>query len=421
MNRWDETWHRLLDWTNGQAPSERLSAQILLNEGFSDLDPSHPLGGPDRKHDAICRKCGKRWIMAVYFPRGQQDFNTIRRKFDEDFLGIEEHEADGISFVTNQELRLSERQAIKDRCGDKEVDLYHLERITTILDQPGMAAVRAQFLGIVDEQEILVLGGEGGNAPGAGGGGGAALGMGAIGGRGGRGGDIRLDGLPGRLPAAGGGGGGAQGPDAIGGEGGGGGEFVEMTIRAEDMPGVVNIRIGAGGLGGEAGMDGQTGGDTELGDLVRAKGGEGGRAGYDPHARVASRRDVNEGLRVSSIWLAEAVRMKNGLIDLWGGGWTFFNVPELPFKAEWPLVGTVCFPESASAARFEFCATVTDPLGARIASSTFVVSRPDGSVGASNWFVPLNFELTMQGVWSVSVGSGSLKLSEIPIEVVLKV
>ena len=41
MKRWDETWHRLLDWTSGQAPSERLSAQVLLADGFSCLDPSH--------------------------------------------------------------------------------------------------------------------------------------------------------------------------------------------------------------------------------------------------------------------------------------------------------------------------------------------------------------------------------------------
>ena len=28
-SRWDETWCRLRDWTNGQGPSERLAAQFL--------------------------------------------------------------------------------------------------------------------------------------------------------------------------------------------------------------------------------------------------------------------------------------------------------------------------------------------------------------------------------------------------------
>jgi hypothetical protein len=58
--RWDETWHRLRDWTNGQGPSERLAAQILLNEGFTAFDPSHPLGGKDGGKDAICMKDGMR-------------------------------------------------------------------------------------------------------------------------------------------------------------------------------------------------------------------------------------------------------------------------------------------------------------------------------------------------------------------------
>lgn len=78
--RWDETWHRLREWTNGQAPSERLAAQILLHEGYKSLDPSHPLGGKDGGKDAICQKGNQKWLMAVYFPRGQQDFNEIKKK-----------------------------------------------------------------------------------------------------------------------------------------------------------------------------------------------------------------------------------------------------------------------------------------------------------------------------------------------------
>ena len=50
--RWDETWHRLRDWTNGQGPSERLAGLVLLSERFTDLDPSHPLGGRDGGKDA---------------------------------------------------------------------------------------------------------------------------------------------------------------------------------------------------------------------------------------------------------------------------------------------------------------------------------------------------------------------------------
>lgn len=39
-----ETWFRLLEWDKGQTSAERLAAIILTNEGFRNIDPSHPLG-----------------------------------------------------------------------------------------------------------------------------------------------------------------------------------------------------------------------------------------------------------------------------------------------------------------------------------------------------------------------------------------
>lgn len=147
-NRWDETWHRLREWTNGQAPSERLAAQILLEESYEGFDPSHPLGGKDGTKDAVCYKNHERWIMAVYFPRGQQEFKPIRKKFEEDLEGVSKNFAVGMAFVTNQELRLSEREELKTLAGSTKVDLFHLERTTTLLDRPSMAGVRKQFLSI---------------------------------------------------------------------------------------------------------------------------------------------------------------------------------------------------------------------------------------------------------------------------------
>ncbi len=147
-SRWDETWHRLRDWTNGQAPSERLAAQILLSDGYTGLDPSHPLGGQDGTKDAIAEKAGKRWLMAVYFPRSQQAFKHVKRKFRDDLAGVASNKADAMAFVTNQELKLAEREALKQAADSVPVELYHLERITTILDTPAMVGVRKQFLGI---------------------------------------------------------------------------------------------------------------------------------------------------------------------------------------------------------------------------------------------------------------------------------
>lgn len=152
--RSDETWHRLLEWTNGSARSERLAAQVLYEAGYKDIDPSHPLGGKDGGKDALCTRDGKSWIMAVYFPRGQKGYADIKSKFLSDSNGVLSNGADGIVFVTNQELRLSERSDIESltKC---HVDIFHLERVASILDKPVMAGIRGQFLDIDFSNEDL--------------------------------------------------------------------------------------------------------------------------------------------------------------------------------------------------------------------------------------------------------------------------
>jgi hypothetical protein len=154
--RWDETWHRLLEWTNGTARSERLAAQVLFHEGFESLDPSHPLGGKDGGKDATCKRGNLPWIMAVYFPRGQKEFETIKEKFLGDLAGVKRNNAAGIAFVTNQELRLGERKVLKTLAREVLVEIFHLERLTAILDNPVMSPVRKQFLSIDQDDEQLL-------------------------------------------------------------------------------------------------------------------------------------------------------------------------------------------------------------------------------------------------------------------------
>lgn len=44
MERWDKSWHRLKFWTDFSAKSERLTVQVLLSDGYSNIEPSHPNG-----------------------------------------------------------------------------------------------------------------------------------------------------------------------------------------------------------------------------------------------------------------------------------------------------------------------------------------------------------------------------------------
>lgn len=143
-----ETFYRLLEWDKGQATSERLAALILEQEGFRDIDPSHPLGGKDGGKDMLCEFNNFKWIGAAYFPRSQQSFNEIKKKYRHDLEGVYRNEAKGIAFITNQELSLMERKILEEMDKTVDVRIYHLERIANILNTPKMYGIRLEYLEI---------------------------------------------------------------------------------------------------------------------------------------------------------------------------------------------------------------------------------------------------------------------------------
>jgi hypothetical protein len=151
-----ETWSRLQQWSQGSAQSERLAAHVLRAEGFESIDPTHPLGGPDRLRDIICERVGERWRAAAYFPRGQKQFPAVVRKFKKDLGDIREQGDEGFAFLTNQELRLSERKSLSKLAASRRIEVFHLERITSILDSPIMYGVRLEFLDIEMTREEQV-------------------------------------------------------------------------------------------------------------------------------------------------------------------------------------------------------------------------------------------------------------------------
>ena len=147
-HRPDETYHRLLFWTYGQALSERLAGHLLYAEGYRSIDPSHPLGGPDQGADALCLRNGKKWVMACYFPYGPFDSLTeVERKLEADVEAARHREPHGVAFVTNQKLTNGERRALQSIGGAEiEIDIFHLERNVHLLDGPGMAQIREQYV-----------------------------------------------------------------------------------------------------------------------------------------------------------------------------------------------------------------------------------------------------------------------------------
>lgn len=145
----NDTELRLAHWRDGSTQGERLAAALLGLAGYEAIDPQHPLGGPDGKKDIICSKGGIRWIGAVHFPIGPVRFTATKAKFSHDLAGVGP-ERGGIAYVTNQSLSQSQRHALVDLAGkaEKEADIFHLERLRSLLDSPTGFAARIQYLRI---------------------------------------------------------------------------------------------------------------------------------------------------------------------------------------------------------------------------------------------------------------------------------
>jgi hypothetical protein len=304
-----------------------------------------------------------------------------------------------------------------------------LEDFDALSRQEAVEAASASFRpsNIEIHGSTVSLGGEGGNAPGAGGGGGGAIGNGARGGDAGHGGDIidyglvDLDGKPGTAPGAGGGGGGAIGETAVGGQGGEGGERVTAWFRAEDLPDSIEIVVGRGGHGGKYGGDGEDGGETRFGNLLTAKGGAGGRAGGNqPPVRQVVKMDLEQGLRVSGLHLAQCIHTHHGLLDLLSADWEYWMVQSLPCQIQWPLLCTVSMGQLAHGTALEIAAVVFDPSGSSVFNQTFAVVQ-DGDdqrkVAFVHQIVDLHFTASIAGVWSIAIISGRIELARLPIEI----
>lgn len=143
-----ETRRRLLDWDKGQTSSERLAAHVLRNEGYESIDPSHPLGGPDGTKDMICVKGNIKFIGASYFPNGKKTLNNIITKFTADLAGVAKNSAEGLAFVTNQKITLAQRKKLERLADPARLDLFHLDKISSILDSPKCYGIRLEFLDI---------------------------------------------------------------------------------------------------------------------------------------------------------------------------------------------------------------------------------------------------------------------------------
>lgn len=138
----------LRDWRYGNTQAERLCAALLHLESFEDVDPQHPLGGPDGLKDIRCNRNGKVWIAASYIPSTPPSFKDIQTKFGHDFAGVATNGADGFAFSVNQPLTIGERELLQAAASAAPIEIYHLERTRSLLDSPKGCGIRLEYLRI---------------------------------------------------------------------------------------------------------------------------------------------------------------------------------------------------------------------------------------------------------------------------------
>ena len=145
----------LLNWRHGQPLAERLAAQLLHLEGHSQIEPQHPLGGPDGKKDVLYSRESERWLAAVFFPTTLSLFGEVRAKFEDDLSGVAKNGCAGIGFFTNQHLTISQRAELIKLASPLGAEVYESERICRLLDSPRGCGIRLQYLEIAmtDEEQ----------------------------------------------------------------------------------------------------------------------------------------------------------------------------------------------------------------------------------------------------------------------------
>jgi hypothetical protein len=145
----------LRDWRGGQLNAERLCAGLLHTSGYADVDPQAPVGGPDGKKDILAHRDNHRYVAAVYFPPTVPSFGQIRAKFLADRNGVAINNADGFLFFVNQHLTVGQRKELLGLGGPRD-QIFHLERMRSILDSPRGYGLRLEYLRIAMSSEEQV-------------------------------------------------------------------------------------------------------------------------------------------------------------------------------------------------------------------------------------------------------------------------
>lgn len=143
----------LRDWRYGQPQAERLCSGLLHVEGYEAVDPQCPLGGPDGLKDVLASRDGLRWVAGCYFPPTHPSFGKIKTKFTDDLAGVQRNAATAFVFFVNQPLTPGQRGELLAVTDSVAAEIYHVERIRSVLDSPKGYGLRLEYLRIAMSEE----------------------------------------------------------------------------------------------------------------------------------------------------------------------------------------------------------------------------------------------------------------------------
>ncbi|MFP8835702.1 HNH endonuclease signature motif containing protein [Hydrogenophaga sp. XSHU_21] len=354
--------------------------------------------------------------------------NEGRRHFDNLMLMCRDHHV-----LTNDEVHFTPNRM-------REMKAEHERRFKI-----GLATMLDSAAAIHIEGSNIILGGEGGRAPGAGGGGGGAIGKGAIAGRGGEGGRTLwhdhdkpliessnpmfprharqfIESLResfGPTTGAGGGGQGAEGDGARGGNGGHGGDTVIGVMSVK--PGTLSIEVGQGGL--PATLPGQhsfPGGSSRIFDKQNTAIGphaSGGRrtrsaSSYLPDGiREVTPTDVASGLKMPLLVPTQHVELPNGLLTLQGAAWDSAVILPPSKELVWNVVAVV---QGVRTEDIGLYLGLFSPDGMEMACQAVVI--PSAHRTYIVWR-PLGAKFDIPGNWMLVAYSGDYVLAQFAVEI----
>jgi hypothetical protein len=196
-----------------------------------------------------------------------------------------------------------------------------------------------------------------------------------------------------------------------------------------------NAAFSSGGHGGNFGGGGGHGGIINIIGAMRppegaeldlngkapapeAFGAGGGGAGAIRYTgRAVTSEDIDYGLRVSSVFAADAVTVA-GLFNVLNGGWSWMTVSTMPSQAAINLVGVVelgVVPEALVRLDLD----VVDPQGNVVHSDVHDLQVPgsDCLTPRTAFVHSLRFEVTQSGVWVLRVRSADIELASHEVEI----